>query len=105
MIKYARTKDNKIIKINTENDVFTSKYEIIGELADNPEELCDEIVIDCKENINKKPFIHILSPKIYTKRKFYYSKDLTITVYAAIWTEEGLIYKAKMNKERGFELI
>ena len=46
MIKYAKTKDNKIIKIDTENDVFTSKYEIVGEPKNTIEELSDENVID-----------------------------------------------------------
>ena len=45
MNKYIRTKDNKIIKINLENNkVFTSKYEVVGFPKNTIEELCDEFV-------------------------------------------------------------
>lgn len=33
-MKYVRTKDGKIVKVNLEGDVFTSKYEIVGEPKD-----------------------------------------------------------------------
>ena len=128
-MKYIRTK-NGIIDMNkynivcgTENKYERVKYvlkskkhrkngqdytvllkEAFIKEADTIEELCDEIVIDCKENLSKKPFIHILSPKYYMKRNIDY-KDLTVNVYGAIWTNKGLIYVAKMNKEGELELI
>lgn len=45
MTKYVMTKDGKIVKINLEGKVFTSRYEIVGEPKDSIEELCDEFVI------------------------------------------------------------
>ena len=94
MIKYARTKDGKIIKVNTENDVFTSKYKIVKQ-ANTIEELFNIFVY--VNNKNSHTFIADFQIKKYL--------EFDGIIYAAIWTDEGLIYKAKTNKERKFELI
>ena len=45
MNKYIRTKDNKIVKVDVENGIYTSKYELVGEPKNTIEELLDGIII------------------------------------------------------------
>ena len=105
MKKYIRTKDGKIVKINLEGDVFTSRYEIVGEPKDTIEELCDKYVL------NKIDLIFM--NKKHTKYHFENSSEwfditdveLRYGIYGAIWTDKGLIYVAKMNEKGEFELI
>ena len=103
MTKYAKTKDNKIIKIHLENGgVYTSKYELIGEPKDTIEELCDVFVIT--EN---KSIIEIFLKKDgWDFDKVKRQPRITSSeIKGAICTDKGLIYVAKMNSEGEFELI
>ena len=102
MSKYIRTKDGKIVKINLEGDVFTSRYEIVGEPKDTIEELCDEFVF---EGVDDKPLLCTYEELIYW---FNHSKEQQFQIrncYGAIWTDKGLIYVAKMNDQGELELI
>lgn len=102
-MKYARTKDGKIVKVNLEGDVFTSRYEIIGEPKDTIEELCGEYVIIYNKDIRfKKPFISVHDNLKNLLEEHSISK---CKIYGAIWTEWGLKYVAKMNEEGKMELI
>ena len=94
MIKYAKTKDNRIVKVDVEGGVFTSRYEIVGFPTDTIEELCDEFVLI---RDNGKP--HLL--RDYDNLSVLKGR----TIYGAIWTKKGLIYIAKMNKEGELELL
>ena len=119
--KYILTARGKVKKLDLDNDThrtyyyhykdnpFLADYEqedrIIDE-SDNLEDLLDEIVIDCKSNINKKPFIHILPPKVYvTKDRIDYVLTQDFEVYGAIWTHQGLIYVAKLNDKGELEIL
>lgn len=96
MTKYARTKCNKIVKVNLEGDVFTCKHKIIGELKNTIEELCDEFVMIVEDKHIR--FDHFKDVKSYAL-KFKHK------LYGAIWTNEGLIYVAKMNNAGELELM
>lgn len=78
--------------------------------ADTIEELCDEIVIDNPKADIKKPFVS--NAKIDEIKKNtpkgsleYKLKKDGMNIYGAIWTDEGLIYQAKLNEKGEFELI
>ena len=94
-MKYIRTKDGEIIKINknvTEDSIWSCKYEI-DKLADTIEELCDEFV----SILYGRPNICCLSTARFNCEKF--------DVFGAVWTDKGLIYVAKMNEKGELELI
>ena len=115
-MRYIRTKDGKIYDTNkciSENYPLNPNDEIFWEFesiaiyenevskkADTVEELCDRFVlIDLKE---KHTYI---SNDIGSLPCIYcYDKKNTI-VYGAIWTDKGLIYKAKMNEKGELELL
>lgn len=110
-MKYIRTKtgiylkpDEKFIKGNqvlhfkfnpTHNDFLAdfAVYEDIMKESDSIEELCDEFVV-----FNGKSFVCLLSKKPSEKYKGH-------EIYAAIWTDKGLIYVAKMNEKGELELL
>ena len=112
MSKYIRTKyeicktsdvkiinDNiayKEIKINDKK--YTAELEIIKQ-AGTIEELCDAYV--CVYNNDNNHDIYY--PYVID------TKDMKLTKnnnwYAAIWTDKGLIYVAKMNDKGELELI
>lgn len=110
-MKYVKTKDNIYEIINdygsscavksrgkrgkTAIDGFTIKYGLsYAPRADTIEELCDEFVI---ENNG-----HCISD-LYTIRRLLVKNK--VVVYGAIWTDKGLIYVAKMNKDGELCLI
>ena len=100
MSKYAKTKDGKIVKINLEGNVFTSKYEIIKE-ADTIEDLCDGLIVEEKENPNNWFIMEIAELDIedlkYTLNDWIYK--------CFIKTDKGLIYIAKLNNNGELELV
>lgn len=107
MSKYIRTKDDRIVKVNVENGVYTSKYELIGKPKDTIEEL-----LDCWVRKESGDFgIGIHYSIIYQTQLFNNILErlelieLSYAVYGAIWTEKGLIYVAKMNKKGELELL
>ena len=104
-MKYIRTKDGRIGKFYQEQS-FTitcslgciDKDNILNQ-ADTIEELCDEFVLIDGENehyIKQDNDIH------HIRRKWAIGNYI---VYGAIWTDKGLIYVAKMNKEGELELL
>ena len=113
-MKYVRTKDKRIFKVepcyplpdrkldhyrvlNDKEDIYTpseiiSVDDVIKE-ADTIEELCDEFV--CEWNVY--PALCLLLKRV--------PKDRQKNIYGAIWTDKGLIYVAKMNNEGVLELL
>ena len=104
-MKYIRTKDNAIYKIENNklivgnikvncNDLQALEQDGY-KIADSIEELCDEFVYNhqilSKEDKNNKEYLSQL----------YCFND----IYGAIWTDKGLIYVAKMNSKGTLELI
>jgi len=111
MNKYAKTKDGKIVKVNLEGDVFTSRYEIIGEPKDTIEELCDGYVVEYTGDSNSKlkgfwymQYIEALKRLKKDKRRLFELLEVS-TLKLFIKTDKGLIYVAKMNEEGELELI
>lgn len=107
MKKYARTKEGKIVKINLEGDVFTSKYEIIGEPKDTIDELLDCLVFTFvfteKSIYNGQEHKHIMyKPFVIEEDNIFRT---TVDIKGATWTDKGLIYVAKMNEKGELELI
>lgn len=101
-MKYARTKDGKIVKVNLEGDVFTSKYEIVGEPKDTIEELCDYIFYI--ENKNQKVF-KFPEECNFEFIKDLFSKGLVKDLKFGILTNKGIKIIAFMNNEGELELI
>lgn len=124
-MKYIRTKDGKIFDVNKicvpyqiiERWIdFNSqgRFEIIKQ-ADNIEELCDNfVVIDKKWNQkyvccyigDENCFLaveHDGDSSSFSKKELL--EEGSYDVYAAIWTDKGLIYKAKMNEKGELELL
>ena len=118
MDRYIRTKDGKIY--DTEKYAYTwSTTDKIGlgisateslsipkslieKPADNIEELCDEAIVI--EQWRKKPFVLQVGGNgtpLSCARALYLPRGCII--YGAIWTNEGLIYVAKMNQEGELE--
>lgn len=79
------------------------KENIIAE-ADTIEELCDEFVIIPKNDWGKNYLAYGVNTK-FLKESIYNLNYPIKDVYGAIWTDKGLIYVAKMNKDGKFELI
>lgn len=107
-MNYIRTEDGKIIELpkkvittivlNTKIGDLKSGYiaeykgiEVIKQ-ADTIEELCDEFVVEDKDEF-----------AIFHNSKL--AKQTKGIVYGAIWTDKGLIYVAKMNEKGELELL
>ena len=106
-MKYIRTKDSICGERIYENDIPEPKNEHekevlrklrnnIGEIvikqADTIEELCDEFVVEDRDEF---AIFHNLKLAKQTKG----------IIYGAIWTDKGLIYVAKMNDKGKLELL
>ena len=103
--KYIRTKDGvyevekKLSYCYLDKNDNEYLFEDILSQADTIEELCDEFVF-----IN----VGIYKDKVYMFKTLEESKkcnDLYDKCYGAIYTDKGLIYVAKMNYKKGFELL
>lgn len=104
MIKYIKTKDNKIVKVNVEGGIFTSKYEVVGELKDNIEELCDNFLVEYTngEHMMFHDFYHLQRHHELYNQDYHHVSGR----YGCIWVAgKGLIYVAKMNDKGELELI
>lgn len=127
-IKYIRTKDERIIPFLDEDRetklperhlrfyyiqpnnaiAFIDKNEIIKQ-ANTIEELCDMIVAIHEDNSKdfyeiSYPFANHISDHYYDF-KFGNEIEFDGNMYGCIWTDKGLKYIAKMNKEGKLELI
>ena len=120
-MKYIRTKDGIYERMfpdveqrisfdhkTIEPAYYTTKCEWVAKKdvlkqADTIEELCDEFVryvaAENYHNIMRNYDIDNLS---CIKERLQKTND---NFYGAIWTDKGLIYVAKMNKEGRFELL
>jgi len=114
-MKYIRTKDGKIIDtdryligsgINKDYLTFYDNLKIkdfelhkdeMLEEADTIEELCDEFV--CKRKNNALNITPCLFNQDYDFDKEKEKLKIKFEIYGAIWTDNGLIYVAKMNEE------
>lgn len=96
MIKYIKTKDNKIVKIDLENNkIFTSKYEVVGFPEDDIEELIDCLVFTERSVYNGQEHKYIMyKPFIIEEDNIY---NTTVDIKGANWTDKGLIYVTKMK--------
>ena len=123
-MRYIRTKDGKIWSFSNPNNNFLYEgrskkngkwVHEIGEVvkeADTIEELCDCFVKFRHEVYNidritirfKYEFVGIY--KRFSKaRKGLRYRDFSDILYGAVWTDKGLIYVAKFNKEGEFDLL
>ena len=116
-MKYVRTNnrirdviyDDEIIKINQKQyimikcDDIQYKEEIIKQ-AGTIEELCDGFLV---ENINDSSIWGVLKTEDFINeyQKHNLSDPKIKNYYGYFKTDKGLIYVAKMNKARDFELL
>lgn len=124
-MKYIRTKDGRVFKLETYNQVngyyscsrsYGCYEDEIDKIDDTIEELCDEFV-DTSElkTTNTGGWLY---DEFDSKNKclVYYAEDERRTIplnefedlskiYGAIWTDKGLIYVAKMNEKGELELL
>lgn len=99
-MKYIRT-ESEICELDDNWALFCQEY-ANNKQADTIEELCDEIVI--KNRNSKKPYLL----EDWQKQELFKQKvkpDYITEIYGAIWTDKGVIFVAKMNKEGELELI
>ena len=95
-MKYIRTKEreNGLAIILKSEHYYHNELCYCGaeKTADTIEELCDEFVYLMKSGR------HICRTK-HTDIIYAFDNDKPIAYYGAIWTDKGLIYVAKWNKE------
>lgn len=109
MSKYIRTKDGRIVDTTTYINhigayaVQARDYGLTIAQSDNLEELFDVLVIEDKNIYNDGVSKYLMHPPFVLYDEGVYST--IISVRGAIWTDKGLIYVAKRNKEGKFELI
>ena len=111
-MKYIRTKyriyeSNKV----SFDEKYVYKYEVrpiwqinqeqqeIIAQADTIEELCDEFVVSYEDNQ------HIVYQDLEWAKDKANRGTFKYVIYGAIWTDEGLIYVAKMNDKGELELL
>lgn len=109
-MKYIRTKDGIFDEAEHRHTIKNSKVSIMGifyefKQADAIEELYDVVV--CIRKIDNEHYI-VKRKKIFDY--WYLDNFVNCDFYGAIWTDKGLIYKAKMkgvlpNGEIDWELL
>lgn len=113
MNRYIRTKDGKIYDTATEWKNIRETHSLIvlmnkdrknvliykadTKQADAIEDLCDEFVL-VDEEINHYTVIR-------KEALVLFKPTPTWALYGAIWTDKGLIHKAKMNGKGEFKLL
>ena len=119
-MKYIRTKDEIFDETEHRHTIKNGKVSIMGvfyefKQADTIEELCDELVVKYKNE--KKPRYIDMTELLKTCKNigvafrkhinwlFDNYKDQLEICNGAIWTDKGLIYKAKMNDKGELELL
>ena len=113
-LHYRWIENNKVYKVGWDVEKPTFEADIIKQ-SENLDELCDEFVFVNKVgNFDKSYVIHYNMPNhIFTEptakekiayiKKYY--KDELDKIRGAIYTDEGLIYRAKFNESGDLELI
>ena len=123
-MKYIRTKDGRIAEIKENmvvracDDATRLVYkeepyicvlngdDDILKQADTIEELFDEFVLENEIKTDEK--CSIMKRKIFEVLRKAITETMPITkqkCFGAIWTNNGLIYVAKMNNDGEFELL
>ena len=102
-MKYIRTKDGIYKSSKNENAKIIEQFITIKQ-ADTIEELCDMLVIT-DEHGTFYAFDSLINKKMSMKQIRYEQAKIKRVVYAAIWTDKGLIYVAKMNDKGELELL
>ena len=122
-MKYIRTVDGiyEIVDFDNEGIIPSPIIKMDGRLthilnykdcpqASTIEELCDKFVVVLKDKHKR------ITDNIYDREEYYeiytgydfaknYYEEKYHDFYGAIWTDKGLIYVAKMNKDGELELI
>lgn len=113
-MKYIRTKDGRIL-VADDNSLMAKLT--TNKVADTIEELCDGFVVISEEYVephyikglidtNALDFKNHWRPygngKVLNK---FCQELIDAVIYGAIWTDEGLIYVAKMNDKGELELL
>lgn len=73
--------------------------------ADTIEELKDFYIVDCPRDRKMNRAFTIKQEALHYSQDCLKPQDIEHTIYAAIWTDKGLIYVAKMNEKGTLELI
>ncbi len=108
-MKYIRTK-NEVIDISTweeQENYYENKWYIVVKnsilaRANTIEELCDQFVFVDDFYLHEHRVCHSFENAIALSKK--HNVDIK-TFRGAIWTDEGLIYVAKMNEKGELELL
>ena len=111
-MKYIRTKDGKIYKVEKEykNEIVVASSKtgnsnlsfhksFVSAQADTIEELCDAFVYA------KCDYMELEEAKREKELNETDWQQDGLPIYGAIWTDKGLIYVAKMNDKGEFELL
>lgn len=105
-MKYARTKERIFICKFPENCRTIKDNEIIAK-ADTIEELCDEFVVNSKDE--NEPYWQYCNFDTLEEAKKSYDafkhNNHDAFVFGAIWTDRGLLFVAKMNDKGEMELL
>ena len=110
-MKYIRTKDGRIL-VADDNSLMAKLT--TNKVADTIEELCDEFVLFYMETKNQMPIPWATYERrgIWQKEREHIIKEIVNhpsyrepVLFGAIWTDEGLIYVAKMNDKGELELL
>ena len=110
-MKYIRTKDGRIKKLNKENEKFFEGKKIFlastleeVKQADTIEELCDEFVLIANDSdVPRYRFKTFQEAIDKLKALDYLGEGLILK--GAIWTDKGLIFVAVMNEKGELELL
>ena len=107
-MKYIRTKDGNILNSSRGLTSMIVDKEDIVQQADTIEEVCDMFVV-WLEGRNMPIEMPLSEKEQYEKMKEVVllgtKGKLNIWLKLAIWTDQGLIYVAKMNEKGELELI
>ena len=113
-MKYIRTNDNIYLLDNSEKycDILKKEFYEIGDKhiyldeiikqADTIKELCDQYVPVKNGEIKGYNFMFVDDLIDYLKVNNMLNE---YNIYGAIWTDKGLIYVAKLNKNKIWELL
>ena len=113
-MRYIRTEDGVYEVVDTYETKYVVGYtedgfeisiykEDVIKQADTIKELCDVYVIVGEDkDTNGNPILWSIRQDIPFFMKYYFNYN---DIYAAIWTDKGLIYVAKMNEKGELELI
>lgn len=89
------------------HETYITSPKFLIRQADTIEELCDSFVMFCPNAHRRKIRVYetMHSISLYFKRDKRWNGNMVDKVYGAIWTDEGLIYVAKMNDKGELELL